>query len=121
LSFRQSELGQREAALASIQEAVTIRRDLATQRPDAFLPNLAGSLNNLGDRLKWLDEAQAAYEAYYEAVQRLQQHFLAIPQAFARQMSYTVKDYLDQCQTLGKEVDTELVAPIEEVLQQFQE
>jgi hypothetical protein len=44
----QSALGQREAALASTQEAVEHYRGLAKARPDAFLPDLAMSLNNLG-------------------------------------------------------------------------
>ena len=47
LSFRLADLGRREDALAAIQEAVTIRRELARARPDAFRPDLAGSLTNL--------------------------------------------------------------------------
>ena len=43
-----SELGRREDALAATHEAVDIRRRLAAARPDAFLPDLASSLNNLG-------------------------------------------------------------------------
>ena len=43
---RLADLGQREQALAAIEEAVTIRRQLAHARPDAFLPDLATSLNN---------------------------------------------------------------------------
>ncbi len=38
LSNRQSALGQREQALASIEEAVHLYRDLAAARPDAFRP-----------------------------------------------------------------------------------
>ena len=38
LSNRLSDLGRREEALAAIEEAVTIRRELARARPDAFLP-----------------------------------------------------------------------------------
>ena len=51
LSVRLGELGRREEALAAIQEAVTIRRELAAARPDAFRPDLASSLNNLSHRL----------------------------------------------------------------------
>ena len=43
-----SELGRREDALAAAQEAIDIYRRLAAERPDAFLPDLAMSLNNLG-------------------------------------------------------------------------
>jgi len=48
LGRRLSDLGRREEALAATQETVDIRRCLAQARPDAFLPDLATSLNNLG-------------------------------------------------------------------------
>ncbi|RLE27813.1 hypothetical protein DRJ54_07350, partial [Candidatus Acetothermia bacterium] len=46
-----SALGRREEALAATQEAVEIRRQLADSNPQAFLPDLAMSLNNLGAML----------------------------------------------------------------------
>jgi len=46
LSIRLADMGRREEALAAIEEAVTIRRQLAEARPDAFLAALAISLNN---------------------------------------------------------------------------
>ena len=52
LGNRLSELGRREDALAAAQEAVEICRRLAAERPDAFRPDLAGSLNNLGAMLQ---------------------------------------------------------------------
>ena len=51
LSVRLADLGRREEALAAIEEAVTLRRQLAAARPDAFPPDLAASLNNLSSRL----------------------------------------------------------------------
>ena len=39
--------GPPEDALAAIEEAVTIRRQLAAARPDAFRPDLASSLTSL--------------------------------------------------------------------------
>src|SRR5207244_2003341 len=47
LGIRYSQLGRRQDALAPSEEAVTLYRELAAQNP-TFLPNLAGSLNNLG-------------------------------------------------------------------------
>ncbi|MCG7535499.1 tetratricopeptide repeat protein [Pseudoalteromonas sp. OOF1S-7] len=47
LANRQSELGQREAALTTATEAVELLRELAKASPDAFLSGLAMSLNNL--------------------------------------------------------------------------
>ena len=50
LSNRLADLGRREDALAAIEEAAAIRRELAAARPDAFRPDLAMSLNNLSVR-----------------------------------------------------------------------
>jgi hypothetical protein len=47
-SKRLADLGRREDALTAIEEAVTIRRDLARGRPTRFASNLAGSLENQG-------------------------------------------------------------------------
>ena len=41
LSIRLADLGRREEALAAIEEAAGIYRQLAEARPDAFLPDLA--------------------------------------------------------------------------------
>ena len=46
-------LGRREEAQAAIEEAVTIRRQLAQARPDAFLPDLAMALNNQSTACGW--------------------------------------------------------------------
>jgi tetratricopeptide (TPR) repeat protein len=68
LGVRQSELGQREAALASIQEAVALCRPLAAASPDAFLADLAKSLNNLGNRQIELAQHGPALASVQEAV-----------------------------------------------------
>lgn len=46
---------------------VTIRRTLAAARPDAFLPNLATSVNNLALRLGELGRREEALTASEEA------------------------------------------------------
>ena len=63
-----SDLGEREAALAAAREAVDLHRELAAQRPDAFRPDLAMSLNNLANMLSDLGEREAALAAAREAV-----------------------------------------------------
>jgi len=62
-----SELGRREEALAAATEAVTIRRDLARARPEAFTPYLAMSLNNLAHILAALGQYEEAMAAVQEA------------------------------------------------------
>jgi hypothetical protein len=67
LSIRLSGLGRREQALAAIEEAVTIRRQLARDRPGAFLPDLATSLNTLANVLTAMKREPAAVAARLEA------------------------------------------------------
>ena len=67
-SGRLADLGRREAVLAAIEEAVTIRRDLAAARPDAFLPDLATSLNNQSSCLADLGRREEALAAIEEAI-----------------------------------------------------
>ncbi|WP_437304803.1 tetratricopeptide repeat protein [Sorangium sp. So ce388] len=68
LGVRESELGQREAALASTQEAVAHYRQLVKQRPDEFLPHLALSLNNLGNRQSQLGQLEPALASIHESL-----------------------------------------------------
>ena len=55
-------------ALAATEEAVAIYRELAAARPDAFRPDLAATLNNLGNRLDALGRREEALAATEEAV-----------------------------------------------------
>ncbi|MEV6150573.1 tetratricopeptide repeat protein [Nonomuraea sp. NPDC052129] len=61
-------VGDRRAALEPTREAVDIYRRLAEVEPGAYLPNLAGSLNNLGTRLSEVGDRRAALEPTREAV-----------------------------------------------------
>ena len=63
-----SDLGRREEALKTAEEAVGHYRALAEARPDAFIPDLAGSLNNLASRLSALGRREEALTAAEEAV-----------------------------------------------------
>jgi hypothetical protein len=83
LAIRQREVGQREAALATAEEALELYRKLAGRNRDAFLPDLAVSLSNLatrqfeaGQRETSLATAQEAVELYRELVARNRDAFL---------------------------------------------
>ena len=69
LSVQQSETGDRDGALASITEAVQIRRALAQASPAAYLPDLASSLNNLSVRQSETGDRDGALASITEAVQ----------------------------------------------------
>jgi tetratricopeptide (TPR) repeat protein len=62
-----TELGRWEEALALIEEAVTIRRQLAEAFPRAFLPDLASSLANLANTLSSLNRPAEASVIHEEA------------------------------------------------------
>jgi tetratricopeptide (TPR) repeat protein len=62
------DLGQHEEALAAAKEAVDIRRRLAETHPDAFLPDLAMSLNNISVDLFNLGRREEALAATEESV-----------------------------------------------------
>ena len=68
LANGQSGVGQREAALATAQEAVELRRELAGWNRDAFLPDLATSLDNLAVMRSEVGQREAALATAQEAV-----------------------------------------------------
>ena len=82
LSNRLADLGRREEALAAIEQAAGIYRQLAQARPDAFLPDLAMSLNNQSNRLAGLGRREEALAAVEEAVSIYRQLAQARPDAF---------------------------------------
>jgi tetratricopeptide (TPR) repeat protein len=77
-----SALGRRAEALEATQEAVDLYRRLAAQHPDAFLPYLAASLTNLGNRLSEMGRWAEALEATQEAVDLYRRLAAQHPDAF---------------------------------------
>ncbi|HBH53426.1 MAG TPA: hypothetical protein DDY91_16190, partial [Planctomycetaceae bacterium] len=76
----------REAALSSAEEGVVIRRTLAATRPDAFLPDLAMSLNNPGNRQSVLGQREAALLSSREAVRLYLGFSRAFPERFLQSL-----------------------------------
>jgi hypothetical protein len=118
LSGRESAAGDRVAALASIEQAVEIRRQLAETNPAAFLPNLAGSLNNLSSLLTTGNEATAARRSWHETIEssphpvaraELRTHFARYLAAQADQSAAVDRLVLAVRETTG-EVDTRMVS-----------
>jgi hypothetical protein len=68
LAIQLAGVGQRQAALEPAQQAVTIRRALAEANPDAYLPDLAASLNNLANRLAEVGRAHEAADVWESAI-----------------------------------------------------
>jgi tetratricopeptide (TPR) repeat protein len=102
LGGMQSELGQREAALASTQEAVDLLRKLAQARPEAFLPDLAMSLNNLGNRQGELGQREAALASAEEALDAIWPFFLHLPAAFERNTGIYLRNLRTHLEALDR-------------------
>ena len=103
LGYALSGLGRREEALDATAEAVEIYRQLAKDRPDAFLPDLATSLNNLGSDLFGFGRREEAVEAVREAVEIFTALAEQWPEVFGgklriatRNLERALRDVVDQ-------------------------
>jgi hypothetical protein len=107
LSNRLGDLGRREEALAAIEEAVTIRRELARARPDAFLPDLAMSLNNQSADLGDLGRREEALAAIEEAVTIRRELARARPRLFGSALSRSLDHLAGLLSALGRNTEAE--------------
>jgi tetratricopeptide (TPR) repeat protein len=102
LGWALSALGRREEALTATQEAVKIYRQLAQQNPQAFLPDLAATLNNLGRALSalgWREEALAATQGAADLYRDLAR---ANPQAFLPYLATSLNNLGSDLSALGR-------------------
>jgi tetratricopeptide (TPR) repeat protein len=102
LTGRLSELGRREEALAASQESVTIRRELAAARPDAFRPHLVASLHNLSNRLADLGRREKALAAIQEAADIFRELAAARPDAFRPHLAMSLSNLSARLADLGR-------------------
>ena len=110
LGFALSEMGRRAEALQATQEAVEIRRRLAAQRPDAFLPDLARSLGAYGVVLRGLGRSAEAAATFAEGLRAILPFVRALPAAFGGLASALLQGYLRACAEAGEAPDQALVA-----------
>lgn len=94
--------GQSDEASRASNEAVTLARTLAASRPDAFLPDLAASLNNLSDHLFDLARREAALAAVEEAVTHNRALAAARPDAFLPDLAASLNHLSVLLSTLGQ-------------------
>ena len=105
LTVRLGRLGRLEDALAAIEEAVTIRRELAAARPDTFRPDLATSLNSLCAVLSDLGRAEHALAAIEEAVTIYREQAAARPDAFRPDVARSLNSLSIVLSNLGRPED----------------
>src|ERR1700716_3327180 len=95
----------REEALAAIIKAVDGYRELAQTRPDAFLPDLATSLNNLSNTLGELGRREEALAAITEAVEGYRRLALARPDDFLPDLAGSLNNLSIRLAELGRRED----------------
>jgi tetratricopeptide (TPR) repeat protein len=115
LSVRLAGMGRREDALAAIEEAVTIRRELAAARPHRYAlrrrrqrtlrGDLALSLGNLSLRLGGLGRREDALAASEEATAIRRELAAARPDAFRPGLAGTLNNLALQLGDLGRRED----------------
>ncbi len=122
LFAKQQLLGQRGILpiFYPIGRHVCIRRQLASQRPDAFLPDLATSLGAMGAVLQAIGNAAEAAATFREGVERLKPLFLRLPKAFRLLMENLIAHYFRASQDAGLELDAGLLADIVPLLSDVQ-
>ncbi|MFF4060093.1 hypothetical protein ACFYZ0_30630 [Streptomyces sp. NPDC001708] len=101
LSVRQSEVGDRDAALTSITEATELYRTLAQTNPAAFLPHLAMSLNNLSVQQNEVGNRDAALTSITEAVDIRRTLAQTNPAAFLPNLAGSLNNLSNQQSEVG--------------------
>jgi tetratricopeptide (TPR) repeat protein len=111
-----SALGRREEALRATEEAVAVRRRLAQENPQAFLPDLAMSLGAHGTVLRGLGRHKEAAKAFEEGLQSVLPALRLWPQALQRLADTLLQGYLRSCRDARRKPDASLVAEAQKVL-----
>ena len=109
LANRLGDLSMREDALAAAEEAVTLYRTLAEAQPDVFAVNFSVSLCTLTDLNRSGNDREAALTAISEAIKVLTPIFNSNPPALVGEMTTNLHRYLQLCEDLEREPDTNLI------------
>jgi Tetratricopeptide repeat len=120
LSVRLAGAGRREEALAAIEEATGIYRQLNEAQPDAYQPQLAISLNNQSLRLSGLSLRKEALAALEEATEIYRQLTKVNPEAFQVQLASSLNNQSSRLSDLGrKEEALEAIEEAAEIYRQL--
>ena len=102
LANRLSGLGRSGEALEAAQEAVRLRRALAQGSPEAYTPDLAGSLNNLANILSALGCRGEALEASQEAVELYRALVQGSPEAYTPDLAMSLNNLANRLSDVGR-------------------
>ena len=102
LSWTASEMGRREEALERGEEAVAMYRELADERRQAFLPDLARSVRNLPKFLSEMGRWEEALERGEEAVAMYRELADERRQAFLPDLARSVRNLAVGLSAMGR-------------------
>uniref|UniRef100_UPI0028E23087 tetratricopeptide repeat protein n=1 Tax=Porphyromonas endodontalis TaxID=28124 RepID=UPI0028E23087 len=97
----------RKKAQDYYEEALQIRRELAQQNPEAYLPDVAESLNNLGVLLSDTDDLKRAQDYYEEALQIRRELAQQNPEAYLPDVATSLNNLTILYLELEKKEDAE--------------
>ena len=110
LSIRLSDVGERGEALGVAREAVELYRALAEASPQAYMPDLAMSLNNLANRLSAVGERGEALVVAREAVRLRRVLAEASPQAYTPDLAGSLNNLAIRLSEVGEHGEALVVA-----------
>ncbi len=113
LAVSLKEFGRHGDALALVEEAVRIRRQLAQQRPDALLPDLATSVRNLANLLNGLGRHEEALASAEQSVHIYRQLAQRRPDVFLPELAQSLAVI---AQVLSKDRPAEAMEPLAEAI-----
>ncbi len=109
LANRQSEVGKREEALGTAEEAVKNYRELAGRNRDAFLPDLAMSLGALSQVHVARQEHDRAHDCLKEGLELIVPLYELLPAAFVSLTLQLANDYRAACEQTSQAPDQSLL------------
>lgn len=107
LGNKLGEVGRRDEALAAVEEAVTVRREMFEADPSAYLPDLAASLNDLSVRLSGVGRRDEALGAISEAVAIRRQLAGASPAAYLPDLAGSLNNLANRLSGVGSADEAE--------------
>jgi tetratricopeptide (TPR) repeat protein len=96
LGVLNSDQNRLEEARKDYEEALKIRRELATKNPEAYLPDLATTLNNLGVLNSDENLPDMAREHYEQALQTYRELAAQNPETYLPYVATDLTDLLYQ-------------------------
>lgn len=103
-------IGEQDAALEVLHDAIDLRRRLADHQPDAFLADLASSLNNQAMLLEDLDRGVEAAETVAETVEIYRRLAAHRPEVFLSDLAMALNNSAVVYSAIGRATDSVVMA-----------